>query len=153
MNAADRPTGADAVTVLLASLEHSWKWVDSWKNRRAQLYNFYLIAQAFLTAGYFASIGARQLNPALAIAICGIIAAIICGVVDGRIGMYDQAGEAALSVLQDRLAEMVDCPSLRLVESTRTRTSGRLFGLIVIASFLLGAIAWAVALALAAMRS
>lgn len=106
-----RGSGSDTSPLMLAGLEHAWKWVDSWKNRRAQLYNFYLIALAFLIAGYFAALGARQTFGALVISAAGLLAALSCALVDGRIGRYDRAGEDALAILQARLAGESTVPS------------------------------------------
>jgi len=144
---------SDVAPLILAGLEHAWKWVDSWKNRRAQLYNFYLIGLAFLIAGYFAAVGSRQTFGARIISAAGMLAALFCGLVDSRLGRYDAAGEDALVILQARLAAEIGCPELQLVERTRASIDQRPFRFIVVTSFALGAIVWTCAAIYALIRA
>jgi hypothetical protein len=137
-----RDTQADPL--LVAGLDHSWKWVDICTNRQAQSFNLYLIAMAFLTAGYFTAISARLQAAALAVAVAGICASVGFGYEDYRVRRYVEAGNRALVALQGRLASLIDCPEIKMVEAARSVRPMRLK--LSFAAFVTSSIAWIAAL-------
>ena len=59
-------------TLLIAGLDHSWKWVEICTNRQAQSFNFFLVLSAFLVAAYISAIGSRLLVAGLVAAAAGV---------------------------------------------------------------------------------
>lgn len=108
------------------ALEHSWAWFQLHAGQRMQQINFLLVSMALIVAGYGAALQAGRPGVAAAIAIAGCAIAVCFWRLDVRTRDLVKAGEAALTVLEDRLATRVQLNELRFiarVETPRARFS------------------------------
>lgn len=140
--ASDEEASSRQDGLFVAALDHCWKWVDSSLTRRIQQYNFYLVSLAFLTAGFFTAIAAKQQLAAIFIAIVGVYANLGYWYGDNKVRKYGRTGENALIVLQNRLAAMVDCDELRLAERIRTDIDKNSMRTNLALTFLAGIVIW-----------
>jgi hypothetical protein len=109
--------------LLLAAVDHSWKWVDSRTSHLFQVANFYLLTTAFLLTAYFAAISARLILAAAGIAAIGFLTASIFGTLGFRGKRFLDVGEVALQELENRLARQIECPELRMMHILNSRRS------------------------------
>jgi len=82
--------------------------------------NFLLVSMALIVAGFGASIQAHRPGVAAAVAFAGCAIAICFWRLDVRTRELIKAGEAPLTVLQERLAARVGVGELRLVAKVET---------------------------------
>ena len=109
------PSGESERQLLIAAIDYSWKWVDSRTNQLFLVTNFYLLTTAFLLTAFFAAVSARLPLAATGITAIGFITATIFTIVGFRGKRFLDVGEAALAVLEDRLAAKIACSELRMM--------------------------------------
>ena len=108
LDSAHREGGAGApLSVSEASfsvaLNHVWSWFSQHANQRMQALNYFLVAAAFLTAGYASAAAAERWPPAAVVGGVGIIVSAAFNRLDARTRELVQAAEPALDLLQRAL--------------------------------------------------
>lgn len=103
--------------------EHAWDWFSLHASQRMQSFNFFLVATAFLVAGY-----ATLLKdfPAIAtgVAVAGAWMAFWFNRLENRTRQLVHAAEAVLAKIQERLAQTTQLDELRILERVKAPTSG-----------------------------
>jgi hypothetical protein len=120
MNEARQVPEPDLETLRVA-LEHARAWQRLHAEQRLRAIDFFLVAAAFLVAGYVASFGT---NPGLAAAAgaAGALVSVIFNRMELRAKELVKRGEAALAPLEGMLASRIGVPELRLVERAERPT-------------------------------
>jgi hypothetical protein len=93
--------------------EHAWDWFALHAAQRMQTFNFFLVATAFLIAGY-ASLLEKHRWAAFGVALLGAWLAFWFNRLDTRSRQLVKAGERALAVLQAQLAATALNPRLAM---------------------------------------
>lgn len=125
------------------ALDHTWNWFALHASQRMHLINYFIVAAAFITAGYAAMLANDQYRVAAAVAVGGALVSVAFERLDIRTRELIRIAEAALSQLEERLVartgirelhfvDLVDKPatratSYRFVLRAVTRTSAVLF--------------------------
>jgi hypothetical protein len=94
---------------------HAWDWFALHTGQRMQTFNYFLVATAFLAAGY-AALLENSPKPAAGIALVGAWIGYWFTRLDRRARQLIRAGESALRVAQARLAERAQNPSINILE-------------------------------------
>jgi hypothetical protein len=126
--------------------EHAWNWFALHAAQRMQTFNFFLVATAFLIAGY-ASLLEKHRGAAFGVALLGAWLTFWFHRLDARSRQLVKAGERALAALEAQLAAATDINHLKIVEGVEEPEAGtssyrRVIQVIqwtLIAMFLLGA--------------
>jgi len=121
--------------------EHAWQWFAFHAAQRMQTFNFFLVATAFLVAAYAGLLDKRPFA-ALIVAVVGAWLAFWFTRLDHRNRQLVKAGEKALSLFEHALAERLQQPTLKILESVEQSERGASSYRIVIAM-----IQWAIFLA------
>jgi hypothetical protein len=95
---------------------HAWDWFSLHTGQRLQTFNFFLVATAFVAAGY-ATLLDNSPKAAAGVALVGAWIAYWFTRLDRRARQLIRAGEAALRVSQARLAERAQNPSIKILEA------------------------------------
>jgi hypothetical protein len=103
--------------------EHAWNWFALHAGRRMQSFNFFLIATAFLIAGYASLLDKRPV-PAVAVALLGAWVAFWFHRLDMRTRQLLDAGEKVLEIDQARLAERTGIPDLNILNCVKRTKRG-----------------------------
>ena len=127
--------------------EHAWNWFALHASQRMQAFNFFVVATTFLIAAY-ASILEKHPAAAAVLAFVGAWLAYWFNRLDARSRQLVDAGEDALKVSQERLADLADNQALMILEAVDeprpgASSYGRVITVIqwtIIALFLFGAI-------------
>ena len=106
-------------------MDHAWSWFSLHAAQRMQLVNFWLIATAFLTAGYVSAIDSKRPGVALGVAVVGATTTVGFHALERRTRHLTQMGETALKALQTQLAEASGLPSLKIIEIANAHHSSR----------------------------
>lgn len=108
--------------LLTVALDHAWRWFELRVNSGLQIVNYYLVAIALTSAAYVSALNARQY------ALAGMVGMIVFGVsgaayLGGR-EMRRIAQFAVLPIreLEDRLADVLDVESVRMVRNLERST-------------------------------
>jgi small-conductance mechanosensitive channel len=96
------------------AMQHVWSWFSLHAAQRMQSINLFLVASAFVIGGYGAAFAADNLLIATVIAIAGLIISLSFLLLDSRNRELIRAAEVPLKVLEERLAERSELPSLVL---------------------------------------
>jgi small-conductance mechanosensitive channel len=96
------------------AMQHVWSWFSLHAAQRMQSINLFLVASAFVIGGYGAAFAAGNLLIAAVIAIAGLIIALSFLLLDSRNRELIRAAEVPLKILEERLAERSELPSLVL---------------------------------------
>jgi hypothetical protein len=115
------PDTGDAVA---DGLDHAWAWFALHAGQRMQLINYFIVAVAFVTAAYAASVSAGRNWVAGAISAGGIILCVAFELLDVRTRQLVRLGEQALISLESCLAERANTPELNLVARAGARARG-----------------------------
>jgi hypothetical protein len=126
------------------SLDHAWNWFSLHAGQRMQLINFFIVAAAFITAGYASTIAACQYSVSAAVAVGGVVVCLAFDRLDIRTRELVHIAEPALAKLEQRLIDRTGIPELnfvtlvdrpakvassyRFVVGAVTRTAASLFG-------------------------
>jgi hypothetical protein len=103
--------------------DHAWDWFVLHAGQRMQSFNYFIVATAFLTAGY-ASLLEKHPEIAVGVALMGAWIAIWFNRLDRRTKQLIRAGENALEVTQARLAERAEIQELKILESVKQPVCG-----------------------------
>jgi hypothetical protein len=106
------------------SLGHAWDWFSHHSTQRMQGINFLLVSVALALAGYGAAFDSGNFVGAAVVALAGAVIAGCFAALDVRNRQLVQVGEAALRILESRLATQEGVPELELVE--RAHGDGRI---------------------------
>ena len=131
--------------MLVAALEHCWKWVELRTNHRVQSVNFYLLAVAFLVTGYFAAFSAKIYFGSAVVAVIGVGVTIGFAVGDIRLLKYVRTGEEAVMELEQRFASALACPQLNMISNVRQGGRRIASSRLVPAYYCASSLAWALA--------
>jgi hypothetical protein len=105
-------------------LDYAWKWFALHAAQRMQTLNYFLVATAFLVAAY-GSLLQKNLNlPAVIVALVGAWTAIWFTRLDKRTRQLIAAGEVALKIFENRLADKINVPELRILSAVDQRIEG-----------------------------
>src|SRR5262245_50594187 len=105
------------------ALQHAWDWFALHAGQRMHTFNFFLVATAFLVAGYGEVLDKRP-HVAVVIALLGAWLSLWFNRLDQRTKQLIKAGEAALRVHQDRLADGGTNPALRILAVVEAKAPG-----------------------------
>jgi hypothetical protein len=104
----------------LASLEeareYAWAWFALHASQRMQHFNHFLVATAFLFAGYGAALP-RDDGAATLIALLGFVTAFTFRRLELRTRELVKLGESALAQVENSLSERTGLPEIRLVHA------------------------------------
>ncbi|WP_214108285.1 hypothetical protein [Acrocarpospora catenulata] len=85
--------------------------------QRAQYFNHFLIAAAFLSAGYVTALGARLYIVAAIVGLVGSLISLVFRQMDRRLREYAHAGEKPLKIMQARLANLLGVDEMKILEA------------------------------------
>jgi len=105
------------------ALDHAWNWFSLHASQRMQSFNFFLVAVAFLVAGYGTVV---DKHPAIAVGIGGLGAwlSFWFNRLERRSKQLVKAGEVALGYSQARLAELEANPAMRILDVVEKKAPG-----------------------------
>jgi hypothetical protein len=135
------------IETLRIALEHARAWQQLHAEQRLRAVDFFLVATAFLVAGYVTTV-LTNAGVALAAALAGVAVSLMFNRMELRTKELVKRGEAALRPLEARLAKALTIPELELVKrsekpAAKLTTYGRVIGLLhwaAIVGFAIGAI-------------
>jgi hypothetical protein len=105
------------------ALEHAWGWFALHARQRMFCVNFFLVAVAFLAAGYVTALTEKLCGLAAGTSLLGALIAWLFHRLDDRTRDLVHAGEDAMKPLQHALAEATGIAELELVK--RVDRSGK----------------------------
>jgi hypothetical protein len=114
---------SDSNHIAKEAREHAWAWFSLHAAQRMQAFNFFLVATAFLIAGY-ASLVEKHRSAAIAVALLGAWLTFWFTRLDGRSRQLVKAGERALAVIEAQLAATTGIEDLRIVEAVEQPDPG-----------------------------
>ncbi|MEA2876533.1 MAG: hypothetical protein QOF14_1729 [Hyphomicrobiales bacterium] len=97
------------------ALDHAWNWFELHSSQRMQTFRFFLIATAFLAAGY-GSLLEKHHHVAMGIALVGAWLSVWFSLLDQRTSDMIKASENVLQQLQAQLADRYKIDDLKIVE-------------------------------------
>jgi hypothetical protein len=103
--------------------EHAWNWFALHAAQRMQTFNFFLVATAFLIAGY-ASLLEKNHWAAFGVALLGSWLALWFYRLDTPSRQLVKAGERALAILEAQLSATAGIPDLKIVENVERPEPG-----------------------------
>jgi hypothetical protein len=103
--------------------EHAWNWFALHGAQRMQVFNFFVIATAFLIAAY-ASLLEKHPTAALVLAAAGAWLAFWFNRLERRSRQLVKAGERALGASQARLAKLTENPDFKILDAVEKTTPG-----------------------------
>jgi hypothetical protein len=98
------------------ALEHAWRWLALHARQRMFCLNFFLVAVAFLVAGYVTAVSGKLYGLAAGTSFLGAWIAGWFHRLDLRTGELVEAGRDAMKPLEQRLAEATGIRELELVK-------------------------------------
>ena len=113
-NATKRSVEEDAL--LLAALDHLWSMAESRRSQRLQVVSYFLVSIAFISAGYVSALGNRLGGVAAAIPMVGAFVALGFWRSDRTLRPFITSAYEPTIILEERLAERLGVPSLRLTQ-------------------------------------
>jgi hypothetical protein len=114
---------SDQNEVTKQAREHAWNWFALHAGQRMQTFNFFLVATAFLVAGY-AALLEKYHWAAFGVAVLGSWLALWFYRLDTRTRQLVKAGERALAILEAQLSAAAGIPALKIVESVEQPEPG-----------------------------
>jgi hypothetical protein len=102
--------------LLIAALDHAWRWHDLRINCGLQILNFYLLAIAVLIAAYGSALNARNYTVSVAVALVGAAVTASTYMVGARQDHVARMALASIKEIESRLAAGLEIDSIRLVE-------------------------------------
>lgn len=130
MSVDDTPPVTNDDEVLIAALDHSWKWFELHAKQRLQFVNNYILAAALLAAAITQALTAREPLYAASAVVSGA-GVVITGLfffVERRVRGLIHEGEVALSPLQkainNRLRHSIPAGSFEIVDRADTSKAG-----------------------------
>lgn len=105
------------------ALKHSWDWFSMHAAQRMQSFNFFLVATAFLAAGYSALLD-KQPIAAIAVALLGSIISNLFSRLDLRTRQLIVAGEDVLKELQLKIAKGTGIAEVEILKKVDKKTCG-----------------------------
>jgi hypothetical protein len=102
---------------------HAWDWFALHAGQRMDSLNFFLVATAFLVAGY-ADLLEKNPLAAVGVAVIGAWIAVWFSRLDRRTRQLVEVGEKALRVSQARLAKQSGIDEVGLLEATSQPAAG-----------------------------
>ena len=110
-------SGLASAEVLTIAVNHAWSWFEVHAVQRQNFVNFFLIATAFLSAAYVGALSGKLNILAATDCLVGLAISLAFFLIDLRNRELIRAGERPLKALQDRLADLLDMESLRILEA------------------------------------
>jgi hypothetical protein len=107
-------SGPDPQTVGIA-IDYAWHWFELHAGQRMRAMEFFLVAVAFLTAGFGTALRLETPGTAATIALAGVLVSAGFYGMECRTRELIHIGEAALRSLEEGLAIATDNPLLQLV--------------------------------------
>lgn len=104
--------------MLELAIEHCWNWFSAHAAQRMQLVNFYVLAIAFVTAAYVASIVNSRFEIAAGVSVLSLIASFVFWRLEVRTRHLVRIGRSALQDAENRLATQSGLPSLVLADES-----------------------------------
>src|SRR4051794_19087018 len=104
-------------------LDHAWNWFALHAAQRMQTFNFFLVATAFLIAGY-ASLLEKHRGAAFGVALLGAWLTFWFHRLDTRSRQLVKASERALAALEAHLADATNIKHLKIVEAVERPEAG-----------------------------
>jgi hypothetical protein len=104
------------------AMNHAWSWFALHSAQRMQMINFYILAMAFLTAGYATVAAAGKYSVAVFIAMGGIAVSGLFNAFDARTRELVRGAEPALIRLEQ---EFGDAGFVQMDCASRTHVGGR----------------------------
>jgi hypothetical protein len=98
------------------ALEHAWEWFALHARQRMKCVNFFLVAVAFLAAGYVTALTKELDGLAVGIGVLGAWISWWFHRLDVRTKELVEAGQDAMKPLQHRLAEAAGVGELEIVK-------------------------------------
>lgn len=109
-------------------LDNGSRWFSLHADQRMRAMNFFLVAAAFLTAGYVGAIGGERHLIAAFVAVLGLVATGVFWAIESRTRQLVHVGEAAMQAVENRLVETTGIEAARLTAIADDRTrSGRTY--------------------------
>jgi hypothetical protein len=105
-----------AAGVLENGIDHAWQWFSLHAGQRMQAVNFFLVASAFLSAGYVSALHFEIPTVAAGIAVLGVAFSVAFYAFEVRIRELLKAGERALIPAQQKLADVTGMPEFKICE-------------------------------------
>ena len=103
--------------------EYAWNWFALHAAQRMQTFNFFLVATAFLAAGY-ASLLYKHRVAAFGVALLGAWLAVWFNRLDSRSRQLVKAGERALVALEAQLSAAAGIADLKIVQTVERPEPG-----------------------------
>jgi hypothetical protein len=103
--------------------DHAWNWFALHAAQRMQTFNFFLVATAFLVAGY-ASLLEKHRGAAAGIALLGAWIAFWFSRLDMRNRQFVKAAERALVALESQLFAVTGIAEIKIVEAVEQPAIG-----------------------------
>lgn len=101
---------------LTHALDHAWEWFSLHAKQRMDLINFFLVATAFLAAGYASGLQAKVPIVSAAVCVLGVVITICFQRVEQRTRELIRLGEAALHEIEAMMAEQLGLTCITLVQ-------------------------------------
>ncbi len=98
------------------ALDHAWDWFALHAGQRMQCVNFFLVAVAFLIAGFVAALTGKHYHLAVAVGLFGAWISWWFHRLELRTKELVKAGEAAMRHSQQRLAEEARIEELEILK-------------------------------------
>ncbi|HEY0166624.1 MAG TPA: hypothetical protein VGB75_06230 [Jatrophihabitans sp.] len=135
------------------ALNHVWSWFSQHANQRMQALNHYLVAAAFLTAGYASAAVADRWPLAGVVSATGVIVSLAFNRLDARTRELVQAAEPALALLQRALVAAGYSGLDMLAASSRQARSAPSYRTVIATLTILGVVAFAFGLITALVKA
>jgi hypothetical protein len=116
----------DKDEVIKDAYNHAWNWFSLHAGQRMQSFNYFIVATAFLVAGYSSLLEKR---PAIAVgtALMGAWIAFWFTRLDRRTRQLIDAGERVLEIVQARMAEISEIPEIKILDAVKQLPPGASF--------------------------
>jgi hypothetical protein len=105
------------------ALDHAWDWFELHAKQRMDLINYFLVATAFLAAGYAGGIQAGAPVVSAGVSVLGVIIAICFQRIEQRTRELIRLGEAALRQIESAMASETGMSQIMFVQSADQKTS------------------------------
>jgi hypothetical protein len=109
-------TSPDPNDIAKQARDHAWDWFALHAAQRMQTLNFFLVATAFLIAGY-AALLEKHRAAAVCVSLLGAWLAFWFNRLDNRSRQLVKASERALAALEAKLADATGISDLKIVEA------------------------------------
>jgi hypothetical protein len=109
------------VALLALALNHASGWFDAHVAQRQNLMGSFLVAVAFLSAGYVGALSQKLVGVAAVVCLVGAAVSLAFFLLDLRNRELTRASERPMKELQSRLANALELDSIRIIEAIESR--------------------------------